>query len=158
MDSHWILSFCTSSAEWKNLRPAVTTQGEEEEDVDQGFITVFLQPCLSLQPHIHQGCQQGQFFPLVDLVLKDVEVVSGRYSDYVLMWMPCCVKDLLAEVQAVYTDLILSTLPTHTHLARLENGSGFAVFSGCFQRDVTFSVPVKHSEEVVIGAGHYDAV
>lgn len=43
------------------------------------------------------------------------------------------------------------------YLAGLENGSGFAVLPGCFQRDVTFSVPVKHSEEIIIGACHYDA-
>lgn len=42
-----------------------------------------------------------------------------------------------------------------SYLARLENGSGFAVLPGCFQGDVTFSVPVKHSEEIIIGAGHY---
>lgn len=36
--------------------------------------------------------------PLVDLVLKDVEVVGGCYSDDVLMWVPRGVKDLLAEV------------------------------------------------------------
>lgn len=41
-----------------------------------------------------------------------------------------------------------------SYLARLENGSGFAVLPGCFQCDVTFSVPVKHSEEIIIGAGH----
>lgn len=43
------------------------------------------------------------------------------------------------------------------YLARLENGSGFAVLSGRLQCDVTFSVPVKHSKEIVIRAGHYDA-
>lgn len=40
----------------------------------------------------------GADCPLVDLVLKDVEVVGGRYSDDVLMWVPRSVKDLLAEV------------------------------------------------------------
>lgn len=43
------------------------------------------------------------------------------------------------------------------YLARLEDGSGFAVLPGCFQRDVSFRVPVEHPEEVVIGAGHDDA-
>lgn len=43
------------------------------------------------------------------------------------------------------------------YLARLENGSWLAVLSGCFQRDVTFGVPVKHSEKIVVGAGHDDA-
>lgn len=43
------------------------------------------------------------------------------------------------------------------YLARLENGSGFAVLPGRFQSDVTFSVAVKHSEKIIVGAGHYDA-
>lgn len=42
------------------------------------------------------------------------------------------------------------------YLARLENSSGFAILPGSFQRDVTFGIPVKHSEEIVIGACHYD--
>lgn len=95
---------------------------------------------------------------LVDLVLENVEVVSGCYSDDVLVWMPRSVKDLLAEVEAVYTDLVFTTFPTNTHLARFENGSGFAVLPGRFQCDVTLCVPVKHSEEIVVGASHYDAV
>lgn len=45
---------------------------------------------------------------------------------------------------------------SQTCLARLEDGSGFAVLPGRFQRHVAFSVSVKHSEEVVIGARHYD--
>lgn len=40
----------------------------------------------------------GPDCPLVDLVLEDVEVVGGRYSDDVLMWVPRGVKYLLAEV------------------------------------------------------------
>ena len=60
--------------------------------------------------------QQRQIAPLVDLVLEDVQVVGGRYSDDVLMGVPRSVEDLLAEVKAVYTDLILTPLPTHTHL------------------------------------------
>lgn len=32
------------------------------------------------------------------------------------MWVPRRVKDLLAEVKAVDTDLILTPLPTYTHL------------------------------------------
>lgn len=43
------------------------------------------------------------------------------------------------------------------YLARLQNSSGFAVLSGCFQCDVSFGVSVKHSEEIVVRAGHYDA-
>lgn len=102
--------------------------------------------------------QQGHARPLVDLVLEDVEVVGGGNGDDVLLRVPRGVKDLLAEVQAVNADLILPPLPTHTHLAGLQNRSGFAIFSGCFQRDVTFGVPVKHSEKIVVGTGHYYTV
>lgn len=56
------------------------------------------------------------FFFLVHFVLEDVEVVGGRHGDDVLMRMPRRVEDLLAEVQAVYADLILATFPTYTHL------------------------------------------
>lgn len=58
----------------------------------------------------------GAGCPLVDLVLKDVEVVGGCYSDDILLRVPCGVKDLLAEVQAVHTDLVLTALPAYTHL------------------------------------------
>lgn len=58
----------------------------------------------------------GADCPLVDLVLEDVEVVGGCYGDDVLVWVPRSVEDLLAEVQAVDADLILTTLPTYAHL------------------------------------------
>lgn len=54
--------------------------------------------------------------PLVDLVLEDVQIVCGCDSDNVLLGVPCSVKDLLAEVQAIHADLILTTLPADTHL------------------------------------------
>lgn len=53
---------------------------------------------------------------LVDLVLEDVKVVCGCHSDNVLLGVPRRVKDLLAEVQAINADLVLATLPAHTHL------------------------------------------
>lgn len=53
---------------------------------------------------------------LVHLILEDVEVVGGGYSNDVLVWVPCCVKDLFAKVQAVHADLILTAFSTHTHL------------------------------------------
>lgn len=40
----------------------------------------------------------GEGFPLVDLVLEDVEVVRGCYGDDVFMGVPRRVEDLLAEV------------------------------------------------------------
>lgn len=56
---------------------------------------------------------------------------------------------------AVHIEIFIND-KLYVYLARLENGSGFAVFSGRFQCDITFGVPIKHSEEIVIGAGHYD--
>lgn len=41
---------------------------------------------------------EGEGVPLVDLVLEDVEVVGGCYSDDVFMWVPRRVEDFLAEV------------------------------------------------------------
>lgn len=63
-----------------------------------------------------RGGSAGADRALVDLVLEDIEVVGGRYCDDVLMRVPCGVKDFLAEVEAVHADLILATLPAHTHL------------------------------------------
>lgn len=40
----------------------------------------------------------GAGVPLVDLVLEDVEVVRGCYSDDVFMGVPRRVEDFLAEV------------------------------------------------------------
>ena len=40
------------------------------------------------------------------------------------------------------------------YLAGFEDSSGLAVLSGRLQRDVPLGVPVKHPEEVVVGAGH----
>lgn len=72
--------------------------------------------------------------------------------------MPGCVQNLLTEIQAVDADLVFTPLAAHTHLARLEDGSGFAVFPGCLQRDVTLGVTIEHAEEVVVGSGHQDTV
>ena len=40
------------------------------------------------------------------------------------------------------------------YLAGFEDSPGLAVLSGRLQGDVTLGVPVKHPEEVVVGAGH----
>ena len=91
---------------------------------------------------------------LVDLVLKDVEVVGGGHCNDVLGRVPGGVQDLLAEVQAVHADLVLAPLAAHAHLARLEDGPWLAVLTRGLQRHVPLGVAVKHAEEVVVRAGH----
>lgn len=44
---------------------------------------------------------------LLELVLEDKEVVGGGYGDDTLVGVPCCMKDFLVEVQAVYAYLVL---------------------------------------------------
>ena len=63
-------------------------------------------------------------------------------------------EDLLVEVQAVDTDLILLPLAAGGHFARFERSPRFAALPGRLQRDVSPGVAVEHSEEVVVGAGH----
>lgn len=91
---------------------------------------------------------------LVDLVLEYVEVVGGGHGDDVLRRVPGAVQDLLAEVQAVHTDLVLASLASHTHLPGLQDGPGLAVLPRRLQGHVTLGVAVEHAEEVVVGAGH----
>ena len=68
--------------------------------------------------------------------------------------MPGGVQDLLVEVQAVHADLVLATLPAHTHAAGLEHGAGLAALPGRLQGHVPPGAPVEHPEEVVVGARH----
>lgn len=91
---------------------------------------------------------------LVDLVLKDVEVVGGGNGDDVLGRVPGGVQDLLVEVQAVHADLVLAALAANAHFARLENGPRLAVLARGLQRHVALGVAVEHAEEVVVRAGH----
>jgi hypothetical protein len=75
---------------------------------------------ISLAPlHLHSILF---LFCLGDLVLEDVEVVTGCHGDDVFLWVPGGVEDLLTEVQTVNSHLVFTTLPTHTHLER--RGSG----------------------------------
>lgn len=95
----------------------------------------------------------------VEFVLEDVQVVGGSDGDDVLGRVPGCVEDLLGEVQTVHTDVVLPALSSGgADPPRFKDGSGFAAFSGGFKGHVTFGVPVKHAEEVVVGAGHDHAV
>lgn len=68
--------------------------------------------------------------------------------------MPGSVQDLLIEVQAVHADLVLLPLASRGHFAWFERSPRFAALPGRLQRDVPPGVAVKHSEEVVVGAGH----
>lgn len=97
-------------------------------------------------------------YRLVDLVLKNIEVVGGGHSDDVFTGVPSCVKDLLTEVQAVHADLVFAPFAANTNLSWLEDGSGFAVLPRGFQCHVTLCVSIKHTEEVVVGACHQDTV
>lgn len=72
--------------------------------------------------------------------------------------MPCCVKDLLVEVQTVNAYLVLLPLAPRADLARLQHGAGLAAFAGGLQGDVPARVAVKHPEEVVVGPSHDSAV
>ena len=91
----------------------------------------------------------------VEFVLEDVQVVGGGDGDDVLRRVPGCVEDLLGEVQTVHADVVLPALSSGgADPPRFKDGSGFAAFSGRFKGHVAFGVPVKHAEEVVVGAGH----
>lgn len=91
---------------------------------------------------------------LVDFVLENVQVVGGCHSYHVIFGVPGSVKDFLVEVQAVHADLILLPLATGGHFTRFERSPWFAALPGRLQCDIPPGVAVKHSEEVVVGAGH----
>lgn len=94
----------------------------------------------------------------VEFVLEDVQVVGGGDGDDVLGRVPGCMEDLLGEVQAVHTDVVLPALSSsRADSPRLQDRSGFAAFSRCLQGHVAFGVPVEHAEEVVVGSGHNHA-
>lgn len=66
----------------------------------------------------------------VEFVLEDVQVVGGGDGDDVLIRMPGCVEDLLGEVQAVHTDVVLPALSSSgTDPPWLKDSSGFAALS-----------------------------
>lgn len=89
-------------------------------------------------------------------VLKDEQVVAGCDGDDVVGWMPCCVQDLLPEVQAVHTDIIVPPLLPHTHTARPEHGAPLTHLPTRLQRHVTPTRSVKHPEEIIIRPCHDD--
>lgn len=63
-------------------------------------------------------------------------------------------EDLLVEVQAVHADFVLLPLASGGHFAWFEGGPRFAALPGRLECDVPSGVAVKHSEKVVVGAGH----
>lgn len=94
---------------------------------------------------------------LVELLLEYVQIVGGGHGNNVVQWVPGSVDDLLVKVQAVYTDLVLFAFPPCAYFALLQDGARLAVLPGRLQSDVLPVATVKHSEEVVVGAGHHDA-
>ena len=84
------------------------------------------------------------------LALKQVQVVCGGYRNDVFLRVPRCVEDFLVEVQAVYTNFVLFPLAPSAHFARLEDSFRLHVFPRSFERDVSFTFPVEHTEEVVV--------
>lgn len=66
----------------------------------------------------------------VEFVLEDVQVVGGSDGDDVLARVPGCMEDLLGEVQAVHTDVVLPALSSgSTDPPRLQDCPGFAALS-----------------------------
>lgn len=94
---------------------------------------------------------------LVQFILEYVQIVGGGHSDDVVQGMPGSVEDLLVKVKTVYTDLILFALPTRAHFARFQDRPWLTVLPRRLQGHILPVAPVKHPEEVVVGAGHHDA-
>lgn len=91
----------------------------------------------------------------VEFVLEDVQVVGGGDGDDVLVGVPGRVQDLLGEVQAVHADVVLPPFPAGgADPPWLQDGSGFAALPRGLQGHISLGVAVKHSEKVVVGAGH----
>lgn len=89
-------------------------------------------------------------------VLKDEQVVAGCNGDDVVRWMPCRVQDLLPEVQAVHTDIVLPPLLPHTHAARPEHRTPLTHLPARLQSHVTPTRSVKHPKEIIICPCHDD--
>lgn len=68
--------------------------------------------------------------------------------------MPGGVQYLLVEVKAVYTDLVLFSLATRTHFARLQDSFRLDNVARRLHSDVLLGIPVKHSEKVVVTTSH----
>lgn len=93
---------------------------------------------------------------LVQLFLEYVQIVGGGHSNDVVQGVPGSMEDLLIEVQAVYTDLILFTFPTCAHFARLQDRPWLAVLPRRLESEVLSVASVEHPEEVVVGTGHHN--
>ncbi len=111
--------------------------------------------CLGVNSFVSTAEIRSSMHLRVQFVLEDVQVVGGSDGDDVLCRVPGCVENLLGEVQAVHTDVILPAFSSGgTDSPWLEDSSGFAALSRRLQGHVTFGVPVEHAEEVVVGSGH----
>lgn len=94
---------------------------------------------------------------LVHFFLEDVEVVGGCHSDDIFLRVPGGVQDLLIEVQAVHTDLILLPFAACTNPAWLQDLPGLAALARSLQGDVPPLGAIQHSEEVIVGSSHHHA-
>lgn len=89
-------------------------------------------------------------------ILKDVQVVAGSDGDDVVRGMPRRVQDLLPEVQAVHTDIILPPLLPHTHTARPEHSAPLTHLPARLQSHITPTRTVKHPKEIIVRPRHDD--
>lgn len=72
--------------------------------------------------------------------------------------MPSGVEDFLVEVEAVHAYLVLFSLVTRVHFARLEDRFRLDDVLRRLHRDILLSVTIEDAEEVVVAAGHDRAV
>lgn len=86
------------------------------------------------------------------LILEYEQVVSGRDGDDVLGRVPCRVKNLLIEVEAVDANFVLFPLTTRTDLLGLKRRLGPGNLARCLQRHIPLGGPVEHAEKVVVRA------
>ena len=57
---------------------------------------------------------------MLELILKQKEIICSRHRNDIFSGMPCGMQDLLIEVQTVHTNLILLTFTTGTDLGLMQ--------------------------------------
>jgi hypothetical protein len=58
---------------------------------------------------------------MLDLVLEEEQIVCGGYCNDVLCRVPCCVQNLLIEIEAVHADLVFLAFSSRTNLHKIIN-------------------------------------